>query len=218
LTIGSQVDHSSEGTIKVSLHHADPLLRRIGFLKFSLKDINSTTRVLLKLSGRNTGDEANQREIIHVYGVAGSNWKGQNLTWSNSPGIGKYHSSDSLLQTTTGLGSMVEIEDNYAGLTPGQGLGIYGKFLGQISFSSSSFKQNYLDVTDYVRSLPLHGTNDTMTFVLARIVRYNVNQYSSSYYRKGVYDYDTRCVEFGSSENPDTYLRPKLLLYHLARF
>ncbi|MDP4289884.1 MAG: DNRLRE domain-containing protein [Bacteroidota bacterium] len=213
LTIGSQVDHSSEGTIKVSLHHADPLLRRIGFLNFSLKDINSTTRVLLKLSGRNTGDEANQREIIHVYGVVG-NWKGQNLKWSNAPGIGKYYSSDSLLQTTTGLGSMVEIEDNYSGVTPGQGLGIYGKFLGQISFSSSSFKQNYLDVTDYVRSLLLHSTNNTVTFVLARIVRYNVNQYSSSYYRKGVYDYDNRCVEFGSSENPDSSLRPKLCLYH----
>ncbi len=214
LTIGAPGDHSTESTIKVSMHHSDPALRRVGLLKFALKDLQGSNRAILKLSGCNTGAETDQREIIHIYGAEGGSWTGQNLTLNNASGIGKYYASGSTLQKTTGDGDMVEIEDNYAGTASGKGLGIYGKFLGQISFFSPSFKENSLDVTDYIRSLPNKGKNDTVSFVLARIVRYNVNQYdSASYYRKGVYDYDTRCVSIGSSRNPDISLQPKLCLF-----
>ena len=199
-------------TLEVSLHHTDPSLRRLAFLQFPLTSISAAGRILLKLNGRNAGADPAQREIIHVYGAEGGAWSAGDLTWANAPGVGKCVAAGAALQPATGLGTMIEIEDNYAGLTPGQGLGIHGKFLGQISFASAAFRTNWLDVTEYVRSLQQQGKVDSVTFVAARIVRYNVNQYSNAYYRKGVYDYDSRSVEIASSRNPDPALRPKLCL------
>ena len=121
------------------------------------------------------------------------------------------------MSTTTGLGSMVDIEDNYGGVTKGTDLGLYGKFLGPISFFSPGWKANYLDVTDYIRSL-LGSNLQSASFILARIVRYDVNQYSNAtYYTKGVYDFDGRIVEIASREHSTPELRPALIVFNDAQ-
>ena len=90
-------------------------------------------------------------------------------------------------------------------------MGLYGKFLGPVSYYSPTWATNYLDVTDYVKAL-MASNQTRVTFVLARIVRYNVNQYSNStYYAQGVYDCDGRIVEIGTKENADAALQPVLL-------
>jgi hypothetical protein len=72
---------------------------------------------------------------------------------------------------------------------------------------------NYLDVTDYVKSLAT-SNQTSVTFVIARIVRYDVNQYSnSSYYANGVYDSDGRLVEIATRENATPGLRPALVVF-----
>ena len=113
-----------------------------------------------------------------------------------------------------GTGDMVDIEDNYAGVTNGigKGLGIYGQFIGAVSFYSNAYQTNYLDVTDYLKSVASGSTAD-VTFVIVRIVRYNVNEYDNPYYYNlGVYHYDDRIVEIGTKENTNPDLRPALVL------
>ena len=117
------------------------------------------------------------------------------------------------MSTATGLGSMVDIEDNYGGTSKGTGLGLYGKFLGPVSFCSSAWNTNYLDVTDYVRSL-LRSNQQSVSFIIARIVRYDVNQYSNSTcYTQGVYESDGRIVEIAAKENTVPDLRPALVVF-----
>jgi len=206
-------NHSAEPTIKVSMHHSTASQRRIGFLQFSLSSFSQGNRYLLKLPGHNLGSDPKAREILHVYGAGGGAWSENNLTWTAAPGIGRYYTSTNTMAAATGLGAMVDIEDNYAGVTSGkgQGLGLYGKFLGPVSYYSSAWTTNYVDVTDYVKSL-LASNQTQATFVLARIVRYNVNQYSNhTYYAQGVYDCDGRIVEIGTKENPDSARQPVLL-------
>lgn len=48
-------------------------------------------------------------------------------------------------------------------------------------------------------------------FVVARIVRYNVNEYQNSYYTLGDYHYDGRVVEVATKEHSDEQLRPLLI-------
>ena len=61
---------------------------------------------------------------------------------------------------------------------------------------------------------PQTGTTPSVTFILARIVRYDVNQFSTATdYAKGVYDSDGRSVEFGTKENAATELRPALCVF-----
>ncbi len=204
-------NHGAEGTMKVSLHHSTPSERRIGLMKFDLAGVTNANRYLLTFAGRNIGANQTDREILHVYGRPGSGWSSTNLTWAGAPGVGKYYTSTTAMSSSTGQGSMTDIEDNYAGVTKGNGLGLYGKFLGPVSFYSSNWKTNQLDVTDYVRSL-LTSNTTSVSFIVARIVRYDVNQYSNAtYYTKGVYDSDGRIVEIASLENTNSALRPALL-------
>ncbi len=215
LVVGeAPTNHGVEATLKVSLHHSLPAERRLGFLQFNLGGLTNGNRYLLKLSGRNAGTNQTAREILHVYGRPGGSWTETNLTWTTAPGVGKYYTSTNAMSTTTGLGGMADIEDNYGGVTKGTGLGLYGKFLGPISFFSSAWKTNYLDVTDYVRSL-LASNLQSASFIIARIVRYDVNQYSNAtYYTKGVYDSDGRLVEIATKENPTPDLRPALVVFN----
>jgi len=67
-------------------------------------------------------------------------------------------------------------------------------------------------VTDYVKSL-ISSNQTQATFVIARIVRYDVNQYSNSYYAQGVYDSDGRVVEIASKENSNPAARPALVAW-----
>ena len=213
LVVGeAPTNHGVEATMKVSLHHSLPAERRLGFVQFSLGGLTNGNRYLLKLSGRNAGSDQTAREILHVYGRPGGSWTETNLTWATAPGVGRYYTSTNAVNTTTGLGSMVDIEDNYGGVTKGTGLGLYGKFLGPVSFFSSAWKTNYLDVTDYVRSL-LASSQQSASFIIARIVRYEVNQYSNAtYYTQGVYDSDGRIVELATKENPAPDLHPALVV------
>ena len=115
---------------------------------------------------------------------------------------------------TDGTGDMVDIEDNYAGVTNGVGTGleIWGEFGGAVSFHSSDFVPNFLDVTDYLKSVS-NGTPTDVTFVVVRIVRYNVNEYSNDeYYTLGDYHYDERSVQIATKEHSDKSLRPKLVI------
>ena len=50
-----------------------------------------------------------------------------------------------------------------------------------------------------------------VTFVVARIVRYNVNEYENSYYKLGEYHYDGRAVEIATKEHSDKNLHPRLI-------
>ena len=214
LVVGAeQACHGAEPTMQVSLHHSIPGERRLAFLQFSLGAVTNGNRYLLRLIGHNIGTSADSREIIHVYGRPGGSWSEGNLKWSSAPGVGQYYTSTNTMGPTTGLGGMVDIEDNYGGVTKGTGLGLYGKFLGPLSFFSAAWRTNYLDVTDYVRSL-VASNQPAVTFIVARIVRYDVNQFSNTtYYAKGVYDSDGRIVEFGTRENPAPELRPALCVF-----
>lgn len=210
-------NHRAEPTLKVSLHHSLPTERRIGLMQFSFGALRNGNRYLLKLVGRNIGTHQTAREILHLYGVGGGSWTETNLTWAAAPGVGRYYTSTNAMSTATGLGSMTDIEDNYAGLTKGAGLGLYGKFLGPVSFFSPAWQTNYLDVTDYARSL-LASNLPSASFVVARIVRYDVNQYSNAtYYAQGVYDSDGRVVEIATKENPSPDLRPALVVFNDAQ-
>lgn len=205
--------HGAETALKVSLHHSLPSERRIGFLGFDLGTMTNGNRYLLRLAGHNIGTNQTQREILHIYGCSGGNWPETNLTWTAAPGVGRYYTSTNAMRSSTGRGPMQDIEDNYAGVTPRTGLGICGKFLGPVSWFSSAWMTNYLDVTDYVKSLAA-SNQASVTFVIARIVRYDVNQYSNhSYYAKGVYDSDGRVVEIGTRENATPGLRPALVVF-----
>ena len=216
LTVGqTAASPGAEATMKISLHHATASERRIGFLQFDLAHLTPGNRYLLKFDGHNIGTDPTAREILHVYGAGDAPWSETDLTWATAPGVGRYYTSLDTMAPTTGLGAMVDIEDNYEGATSGagQGLGLYGKFLGPISFFSPTWTTNYVDVTDYVKSLlAAHATR--ATFVIARIVRYDVNQYHNpTYYQQGVYDSDGRIVEIGTKENPSPDHRPALLVW-----
>jgi len=89
---------------------------------------------------------------------------------------------------------------------------IWGEFVGAVSFHSSDFVPNFLDVTDYLKSVS-NGTPTDVTFVVVRIVRYNVNEYSNDeYYTLGDYHYDERSVQIATKEHSDKSLRPKLVI------
>lgn len=208
------VNHSTEPTLKVSLHHSIVSERRLGFLQFSLSAIANGHRFLLKLPGHNIGDSPAAREILHVYGAGGDAWPASNLTWATAPAVGKYYTSTNAMSSTTGLSTNVtDIEDNYAGVSKGTGLGIYGKFLGPVSYFSGTWTNNYLDVTTYVKSL-IASNQTAVTFLIARIVRYDVNQFSNgTYYTRGVYDCDGRMVELGADENATDDRRPGLYVF-----
>jgi hypothetical protein len=209
LVVGDNTSHGAESSLKVSLHHTTASERRLGFLQFNLGGLAPADRYLLRVCGRNIGTDQSAREILHVYGAGGGSWSETNLTWSTAPGVGKYYTGTNTMSTTTGLGSMTDVEDNYGGVTKGTGLGLYGKFLGPVSFYSPAWATNYVDVTDYVKSMM--ASNQTQaTFVLARIVRYDVNAFTNSYYNQGVYDTDGRDVEIGTKENANPALQPAL--------
>lgn len=214
LTIGQPaVTPGSETSMKISMHHSDPNERRIGFLRFDLNDLTNGNRFLLKIPGINSGTNTTARRILHVYGAGGGTWDESNLTWATAPGIGKYRNTPTTLLNTTGLGPMVDIEANYKGATAGNGLGLHGKFLGPVSyFTGVGWAQNYLDVTDYVKSL-MAANQTSATFVIAQTVRYNVNTFSNDYYNKGVYDYNGQITEIGTREHPNSALRSALVTH-----
>jgi hypothetical protein len=207
--------HGEDATMMVSQHHADAIERRVALIRFKVSNVDAMNRVLLKLSGRNVGVDQGEREILHVYAVSDEPWDEITpMTWASAPGVGSYHIDSTAMGTTDGLGDMVEIEDNYSGATSGvgKGLGIHGQFIGAVSFYSSDYQSNYLDVTDYINSVASDSAAD-VTFVVARIVRYNVNDYDNSHsYNLGDYHYDGRIVEIGSKENADASLHPSLVI------
>jgi len=218
--VADTVIHGSETTMNVSLHHNVPAERRAAFVRYTVNNIDDTTnRVMLRLSGRNVGVDQTAREILHVYAVSGVNWdENTSMAWTTAPGVGLYYITSTTMATANGLGDMVDIEDNYAGVTngAGTGLGIYGQFVGAVSFYSNAYKTNYLDVTDYLKSVAIGSTAD-VTFVIAGIVRYNVNQFDNPYYYTlGDYHYDGRIVEIASKENANPDLRPIVVVATLA--
>ncbi len=207
-------NHGAEPSMKVSLHHSTPTERRLAFMQFSLAGLAGGNRYLLRLAGRNAGIDPEVREILHLYGWPGGAWSETNLTWAAAPGVGKYFTTTNAMAATTGLGSMTDIEDNHGGVTKGTGLGLHGKFLGPISFFSTEWKTNFLDVTDYVRSL-MASNHASASFIVARVVRYDVNQFSNAtYYTKGIYDTDGRLVEIATKENGTPELRPALVVFN----
>ncbi len=216
LSVTDKIVHGAETKMNVSINSTSPDKRRAAFMRFKVGNTDSKNRILLRLSGRNVGIRQYEREILHVYAVSNTNWsEGDLKDWTSGPGVGKYYISSTTMGTATGLGNMVDIEDNYAGVTSGKGkgLGIYGKFLGAISFYSNTYKTNYLDVTDYIKSVS-SGSGSDVTFVIARIVRYNVNHFDNPYYYTlGNYDYDGRIVEIASKEYPNSNSCPALEVF-----
>ncbi|MBK1855224.1 LamG domain-containing protein [Verrucomicrobiaceae bacterium 5K15] len=201
-------------TIKVSNHHSDPSQRNVGLLRFRLGSPAEMQQVLLKISGRNSGSDQSEREILHVYAVTDTHWsEGSAMQWADAPGLGKYHITQTTMGSTDGTGDMIDIEDNHAGYSSGvgKGLGLYGEFLGAVSFHASDYRHNYLDVTDYLQSVAGDKPTMDVTFVIARTVRYNVNEYSNSYYHRGDYHYDGRVVEIASKEHAHQALRPVVI-------
>lgn len=205
----------ASATMNISMHHSDAAQRNVGLLRFHVEGAGNLGQALLKLSGKNIGTDQSEREIVHVYAVKGNEWdEDTTLDWSNAPGLGQYHVDDITMASTNGTGDMVDIEDNHAGFTSGvgTGLGLTGEFLGAVSFHSSDYVDNYLDVTDYLNSVDHDGSGPLdVTFVVARIVRYNVNEYSNDYYNLGDYHYDGRVVEIATKEHADADLQPRLI-------
>lgn len=207
--------HGSSQIMAVSNHHSDVAKRYAGLMRFHVDGANTTGRAFLKLSGRNYGKDPSAREILHVYAVKDEVWsENATMTWAEAPGLGQYHINENKMGVTDGTGGMVDIEDNYAGVTDGvgKGLGLCGEFVGAVSFHSSEYVTNYLDVTDVLRSLSNGGASLDVTFVVVRIVRYNVNEYENSYYTLGDYHYDGRVVKIATKEATDLGLRPKLII------
>jgi hypothetical protein len=215
LTIGDgNSDHSALPALKISQHHTLPSERRIGFVMFDLEALPRGRRYLLRLSGQNTGQRPAERNILHLYGAGPAEWQSRPLTWNDAVGVGRYMTEDGSMAPTTGLGSMVDIEDNYGGVTSGigRGLGIYGKFLGPMSFFSPTVTTLFVDVTSYIESC-LSNDDPRVTFVIASTVRYDVHQFVSNYYEQGVFDLDGRLVEIASREHPDEEKRPALITW-----
>jgi hypothetical protein len=216
LSVTDKLVHGTETTMNVSINSTNPDLRKAAFVRFKVDSTDSRDRVLLRLSGRNVGISQYDREILHVYAVSNNEWSESSLKdWTSGPGVGKYFINSTTMGTADGLGNMIDIEDNYAGTTSGigKGLGIHGKFVGAISFSSSAYKTNYLDVTDYIKSNSI-GSNADVTFVIASIVRYNVNHYANPYYYTlGDYFYNGRNVEIASKENSILDNRPAIVTF-----
>ncbi|MDF7809072.1 hypothetical protein P4E94_16625, partial [Pontiellaceae bacterium B12219] len=92
-TTQAVVDSGNQGalpTMKVSNHHSDATQRNAGLLRFSVEGAGNMGQALLKLSGRNTGTDPSEREILHVYAVTGEDWsEDTTLDWSNAPGLGQ---------------------------------------------------------------------------------------------------------------------------------
>lgn len=201
-------------TMKVSTHHSESSQRNVALMRFKFSSAKEIHQALLKLSGRNTGTETSEREILHVYAVANKNWsEDSTMNWADAPGLGKYHIDKVTMGSTDGTGDMIDIEDNHAGYSngAGKGMGLYGEFLGAVSFHSSKYDDNYLDVTDYLKSASKGKEGVDVTFVVARAVRYNVNEYSNTYYNEGDYHYDGRVVEIAAKENAERALRPVII-------
>ena len=210
--------NGSNPTMAVSTHHSKADRRHVGLLRFRLDGTENTGRAFLKLAGRNSGVDPSKREILHVYAVKNVDWsEAAEMEWADAPGLGKYHIDGEAMGATDGTGDMVDIEDNYAGVTngAGTGLGLWGEFVGATSFHSSKFVSNFLEVTDYLKSIS-DGTPVDVTFVVVRIVRYNVNEYANGeYYTPGDYHYDGRMVQIATKEHADKSLRPKLVISQL---
>ena len=207
--------NGSSTEMTVSTHHSEADHRHVGLLRFRLDETKNIRQAFLKLAGRNSGVDPTKREILHVYAVKDVRWKeNAKMKWADAPGLGKYHVDDGTIRPTDGTGDMVDIEDNYAGVTTGvgTGLGLWGEFVGAVSFHSSDYVSNFLDVTDYLKSNS-DGRRADVTFVVVRIVRYNVNEYSNDeYYTLGDYHYDGRSVQIATKEHADKELRPKLVI------
>ncbi|MEI6646354.1 MAG: DNRLRE domain-containing protein [bacterium] len=214
VTVGSKANHGTDPVLKVSTHHAEQNKRNIALMRFNLPDKKEPdTRVLLSLSGRNAGRDPGKREILHVYLLDDESWDEKTVTWENAPGVGKYPKDGEWLKTD-GSGPMVAIEDNYGGVKPGTGLGLCGKFIGQLSFHKGSWQQMHLDVTRALEMNTFKKGKSSATFLIARIVRYDVNKFQESKandYHLGEYHYDDRLVEIASREHGDEALRPHLL-------
>ena len=211
---GSEINGSAD-TMEIANHHSDATKRHVGLMKFSVKNVKNIGKALLKIAGKNNGADPSKREILHVYAVKNSDWnEGTTMKWTDTPGLGKYHIDKDKMGSTDGTGDMVDIEDNYAGSTSGKGkgLGINGEFVGAVSFHSSEYVTNYLDITDTLKSLSEGEAIEDVTFVIVRIVRYNVNQYENDYYKLGEYHYDDRSVRIATKEHKDKGLRPKLVI------
>lgn len=211
--IGSSTQGNSV-VMKVSMHHSDPSQRQAALIRFT-GNYDNSNQTLLKITGRNVGQDPSEREILHVYAVDNEEWdEGSDRTWENSPGLGQYYISQDRMGSTNGTGDMIDIEDNYGGFTSGAGtgLGITGEFVGAVSFHSSAYVDNYLDVTDYLNSITNNSSSLDVTFVIVRIVRYNVNEYSNEYYSLGEYHYDGRIAQIASKEHPNENYHPKLII------
>lgn len=213
MVVGSEIKGAS-GVMKVSTHHSDAAKRQAGLLRFRVDSADNVGQALLQLSGRNSGKAASEREILHVYAVKDADWsEDAKIKWSEAPGLGKYYIKGSKTGVADGTGEMVDIEDNYGGFSSGagKGLGINGEFIGAVSFYSSEYTNNYLDVSDYLKANSSSGKPLDVTFVVVRIVRYNVNEYENSYYKLGDYHYDGRVVEIATKEHADKSLHPRLI-------
>lgn len=222
--VGDEDLEGENANLLVSLHHSDATQRRAALLRFNVSNADTMSRALLRLSGRNAGLDSAEREILHVYAVSDADWsESTSMPWTSAPGVGSYMTDLSLTPTPTwaaasGEGPMIDIEDNYGGVDAnrahtGLGLGIHGEFVGAISFASADYTTNYLDVTDYIKSVSA-GPSTDVTFVVVRIVRYDVNDYDNEFsYEQGVYHYDGRLVEIASKENKtNARLHPALVL------
>lgn len=222
--LGDEDLEGRNANLLVSLHHSDATQRRVALLRFNVSNADTMSRALLNLSGRNAGLDSSEREILHVYAVSDADWsESTSMPWTSAPGVGSYMTDLSLTPkpawaAASGEGPMIDIEDNYGGVDAnrahtGSGLGIHGEFVGAISFASADYTTNYLDVTDYIKSVSAGSVAD-VTFVVVRIVRYDVNDYDNEFsYEQGVYHYDGRLVEIASKENKtNARLHPALVL------
>jgi len=61
------------------------------------------------------------------------------------------------------------------------------------------------------KELSIDSDPKDVTFVVARIVRYNVHHFKNEYYKVGEYHYDDRQVQIATKEHKDSSLRPKLI-------
>jgi hypothetical protein len=124
--------------------------RNASFIKFHLPAIAPAEIQLAVLSVQAATINGAGSAQAHVYGLTNNDWSETNITWAIAP---------NLAQGVTAGGS---ITNNFV-----QGVGSNATLIGQL-VAGSTAAERLIDVTDYLRT----QTNSTVTFLLAREVRF----------------------------------------------
>lgn len=172
-------NYGSSDNLTVKNVADSPNGRNVSFVKFDVSmDADSIVeRAVLQLYGENLGSD--DYATAHVYGVLGDDWDESTLTWNTATN----------LSDTSGVANL--IAHNFV-----EGIGDTADFVGHLTVSQD-FEQVSLDVTDFLLEHP----DDSVTFLIAREVRYDGEDV----------DEEASHLRFASKDRPGDF-GPQLLI------